>query len=195
MSPRSNSLACLLCAALLSAGAAHAERADRSKPIQLEADKVSLDDATQVGVFSGNVLLTQGTLSISGDEIVATQGKRGFERGLVTGNPAHFRQKPDRGNAYIEGSGARIEYNAVSGIIDIYGDADVKRGLEEVHGEHIVYDLHKETFQASGTHSNEPGGRVHVVIPPHAATSAPASSGDSLPIKPEFRLPSLEEKK
>ena len=42
-----------------------AEKADRDKPINLEADKVSLDDNQKVSVFEGNVILTQGTTKIT----------------------------------------------------------------------------------------------------------------------------------
>ena len=83
------------------AQAALAERADRNKPIHLEADRVTLDDAKQMAVFSGNVQMTQGTLAIYADQIIARQGPDGFEHGTATGAPVHFRQKRD-GSVYDE---------------------------------------------------------------------------------------------
>ena len=46
---------------------AGAEKADKEKPINLEADRVSIDDAKKVSVFEGNVVLTQGTLVMRAD--------------------------------------------------------------------------------------------------------------------------------
>jgi lipopolysaccharide export system protein LptA len=61
------------CCALLFAAAGHAEKADREKPINLEADRVTVDDARQTSVFEGNVVLTQGTLVIRGDRMEVRQ--------------------------------------------------------------------------------------------------------------------------
>ncbi|MBP8276802.1 MAG: lipopolysaccharide transport periplasmic protein LptA, partial [Propionivibrio sp.] len=44
--------------------AAYAEKGDREKPINLEADRVSLDDINKVQIFEGNVVMTQGTMQI-----------------------------------------------------------------------------------------------------------------------------------
>ncbi len=184
-------------AGVLFAGAARAERADRDKPVHIEADQVTIDDARQLGVFTGDVVMTQGTLSISGDQVIAVQGKAGFEHGTATGKPASFRQKREGLNEFGEGSGGRIEYDAVSGIMDIYGQAHVKRGQDDVRGDHITYDQHKETFQVtSGQLQLQPESkkeRVMVTINPKSTASA-VPPAESLPIKPETRLLPPEKK-
>ena len=48
---------------------AYAEKADREKPIHLESDRVTVDEAKQLALFEGNVVLTQGTLTIRGDRV------------------------------------------------------------------------------------------------------------------------------
>ena len=53
-----------------------AELADRDKPINLEADKVTVDDARHISTFIGNVRLSQGSLLILGDEIVVSRIRR-----------------------------------------------------------------------------------------------------------------------
>lgn len=197
MSRRNVSPALLLCAVLCGyAGVASAERADRSKPIHLEADQVSIDDARQISTFTGHVLMTQGTLSISGEQVIAMQGKQGFEHGTITGNPAGFRQKREGKDEYVEGYGARIEYDAVSGIMNIFGQAHVKRGQDDVRGEQITYDQHTEVFQVSGAPATLPGkGRVRVIIQPGAARASSATeAAEPLSIKPDTRLPDPESK-
>ena len=61
-------IACLALGAL----PALAEKADREKPMQIEADRVSLDDLNKVSVFEGNVVLTQGTLLVRADNAAAS---------------------------------------------------------------------------------------------------------------------------
>ena len=71
--------------ALLLALPAQAEKADRSKPIHLEADRVTVDDAKQVSTFTGKVVLTQGTLIIRGDRMEVRQDNEGFKNGITWG--------------------------------------------------------------------------------------------------------------
>lgn len=186
----------LLMGAALSAfaGTALGERADRDKPVHIEADQVTIDDVRQVGIFTGDVVMTQGTLSINGDQVEARQGQGGFEHGTATGKPAGFRQKREGTNEFVEGSGARIEYDAISGVVNIYGQAHVKRGQDDVRGDHIIYDARKETFQVTGgqpqQQQQQPGGkkeRVVVTINPKSASSS-VQPAESLPIKPDTRL-------
>src|SRR5687768_6901822 len=80
-----------------------AEKADREKPINLEADRVSIDDAKKVSVFEGNVVLTQGTLVIRADRMIVREDTQGFNHGTAYGNPVTFRQKRDGVDEYIEG--------------------------------------------------------------------------------------------
>lgn len=162
--------------------AAHAEKADRSKPIHLEADRVSIDDAKQINTFEGNVQLSQGTLRLRGDRMVVVQDKDGNMRGTATGQPANFRQKREGLNEYIEGYGQRIEYESGSEILNIFGKARITRAQDEVRGEHITYNARTEIFQVRGSQPDTQGesGRVHVVIQPRSkADDDEASSTES----------------
>src|SRR3989338_226181 len=164
-----------------------AERADRNKPIHLEADQVRIDDAQQISTFIGNVKLSQGTLLIRGGKIVVTQDKDGFKHGTAFGNTASFRQKREGLDEYVEGYGERIEYDTRADTVDFYVQARLKRGLDEVLGEHITYSAKTEIFQVNGGAGtgSSPPKRVRAVLQPksqEAAAVPPASGG--LPIPP-----------
>ena len=158
----------------------HAELADRNRPVHLEAEQVSIDDAKQISTFTGNVVLTQGTLEIRGDMLVVKQNSEGLQHGTATGKPASFRQKRDGVDEYIEGYGERIVYNSAKTTLDLFCNARMKRGQDEVSSEHITYNSTTEIFQANGLTANTPGaprkGRVRVVIQPknEAVPSTPA---------------------
>ena len=72
----------LALAALLSLAAApsHAERADRGKPVNIEADRVTVDDKNKIHIFEGHVVLTQGTLTIRSDKLVVSQDQEEIGR-------------------------------------------------------------------------------------------------------------------
>ena len=165
-----------------------AERADRDKPIHLEADQLRIDDAQQISTFIGNVKLSQGTLLIRGDKIVVTQDQDGFKHGTAYGNTASFRQKREGLDEYVEGYGERIEYDTRAETVDFYVRARLKRDLDEVLGEHITYSAKTEIFQVNGgsaSTESSPPKRVRAVLQPNSKEEAalpPAPGG--LPITP-----------
>ena len=168
---------CLLAALALPAAA---EKADRDKPVNLEADRVTIDDAKQLAVFEGNVVLTQGTLQIRGDRMEVRQDKEGFKQGTTWGNPASFRQKREGYDEYIEGWAARIEYDGRVETLQMYTRAQLKRAQDEVRGDYISYDARSEFFQVTGgpktATPDNPGGRVRAVIQPKSKDKpAPAA--------------------
>ena len=156
---------------LIFATAAYAEKADREKPINLEADRVTVDDARQIAVFEGHVVLTQGTLMIRGDRMQVRQDNDGFKHGTTWGNLAYFRQKREGYDDYIEGWAERIEYDGRADKMQMFNRALMKRGQDEVRGNYISYDATTEFFQVIGggpkaATPNNPEGRVRAVLQP-----------------------------
>lgn len=160
--------------ALASVGPALAENADRSKPINLEADKVSVDERSRQHVFEGNVALSQGTLLIRADKIVVTQDAEGFQRGVATGGPgglARFKQKREGRNDFVEGEAERIEHDGKNEVTEFFKRAFVKSGQDEVRGQYVKFDSRTENYTVTGggkeASTPAPGGsRVRAVIMP-----------------------------
>jgi len=142
---------------------AHAEKADRNKPLNIVSDKLNVDNANHVSIFEGKVELTQGTLRVIADKVVVTEDSAGNKRCVATGNLASFRQKREASHEYVEGYGQRIEYNAGTGTVDFFVQARVKRDRDDVRGDHITYSTQTEIFHVSGLSNS---GRVHATIQP-----------------------------
>ncbi|HCI52685.1 MAG TPA: lipopolysaccharide transport periplasmic protein LptA [Gallionella sp.] len=159
-------------------GLCQAERADRDKPIDIDADQVVVDDAKQISTFTGHVVLTQGTMVFRGDKVVVVQDKAGFQRGTAYGRTASFRQKREGLDEYVEGFGERIEYDTRADTVDFYIQARVKRAQDEVRGDHVTYNSKTEIFQADSKNSAAgTPGRVHAVLfpkPKEGAETKPA---------------------
>jgi lipopolysaccharide export system protein LptA len=169
----------------LAVGPALAEKADRDKPIEIEADSLTTNDAKKISTYTGNVILTQGTLVIRADKLVVREDKDGFQHGTSTGNPTTFRQKMEGKDEYIQGSAQRIEYDGRMDKVQLYGKAWVKRGEDIVHGDYIMYDASAEYAEVIGgpqtaTEGN-PQGRVRAVIQPKSAKNAPPKPEASTP--------------
>ncbi len=166
---------------------AFAEAADRDKPIELEADTVTVNDAKKTSTYTGTVILTQGTLVIRADKLVVREDKEGFQHSTSTGNPTTFKQKREGKNEYMEGSAQRIEYDGRMDKVQLYTKAWVKRGEDIVHGDYISYDANAEYAEVIGgtkSESNPGSGRVKAIIQPKnkpAATPKPSEQKSEAP--------------
>jgi lipopolysaccharide export system protein LptA len=109
-----------LCLASINPSYVFAEKADRDKPIELESDTMTSDDSKNTSVYTGNVILTQGTLLIKADELTIREDNQGFQHSTSTGNPSSFKQKREGKNEYIEGSAQRIEYDGRMDKVHLY---------------------------------------------------------------------------
>ena len=91
-----------------------AERADRDKPLQLEANRISIDDAKKIQILEGDVIVIKGTMMLRADRVVITEDQYGFQKGVAFGGKdglARIRQKREGKDEYAEGEAERIEYN------------------------------------------------------------------------------------
>ncbi|HYP67449.1 MAG TPA: lipopolysaccharide transport periplasmic protein LptA [Thiobacillaceae bacterium] len=162
---RKISLSCLL--AWLLINPAQAEKADRTKPINLEADSVTLDDLHKTGVYQGNVVLIQGTLMMRADKVDVTQDENGLKTVLATGNPVSFRQKRDGVDEYVEAYAPRVEFDNIGGLLELSGGARLRKGEDEIRGNVITYNTQTELYKVVGKQNAQtPAGRVHIVIHP-----------------------------
>ena len=173
-------LALLLCTCTLAP--AQAEKADRSKPLTIEADQPgTVDLLKQVVVFNGNVVVAQGTMSIRAERVEVRERADGYRSATAVGGagkPAVFRQKRDAVDETIEGSADRIEYDSRGDVVRFAGNAQVRRlrgstPADEITGAVITYDSGNETFSVQGSGAgaaSAPGApgssRVRVVLTP-----------------------------
>lgn len=176
----------LALALAVAAGPAVAERADRNKPMNVEADALRYDDLKQTSVFTGNVVVTKGTILIRGARIDVRQDPDGYQYGVVTAAPgklAFYRQKREGVDEYIEGEGETIEYNGKTDQVKFIKRAEMRRIrggslADEVVGSLITYDNTTDVFTVDGGPASPAiGGRVRAVLTPKPAASGPAASG------------------
>ena len=170
-----------------------AEKGDRDKPINLEADRVSLDDINKVQVFEGNVVMTQGTMVLRTAKLVVTQDADGFQKGVATGGRgglAYFRQKRDGKDEYIEGEAERIVHDAGTEKTEFFTRAWVKSGQDEVKGSYISYEAVTEKYLvtntggASKSATGEAQARVRAIIQPKGKATSDATASPPVTLTP-----------
>jgi lipopolysaccharide export system protein LptA len=172
----------ILLLALSVCAGARAERADATKPIDIEANQMAYDDVKQINTFTGNVVLTRGTLVMKGEKLVVSQDPAGYQYATLyapAGGKATLRQKRDAGpDSWMEGEAAdRVEYDNKTEVAKFYVNAKVrllegKKVTDEVQGQFISYDSRQEFYSVNNTPNgnSQPGaGRIRATIQPRNA--------------------------
>lgn len=194
-----------LAAAIAVPGVAHAEKADRSKPLVIESDRGStLDLQRQVTVLSGNAVISQGTMVLRAERIELRETPDGYRAASAIGapgKPASWRQKRDGpGEEFVEGTAERIEFDGRADTLRLVGNGQVRRSragqlADEINGASIVWDNVAEVFRVEGgavTPAN-PTGRVRMTLSPRAEGAA--SAPPPVPAAPLQPSRALEDKR
>ena len=155
---------------------AWAEKADRDKPTQIEANRMSADDVKRMTIFEGNVVLTKGTIAVRAERIVVRQDAEGFQLTSATGAPVRFKQKQDpkegeKEGRWMDGEALRVEIDERKQTLELFDNARVNRGGDEVAGAYIFVDQRSDFFQVTASKGGKEGqtsGRVTAVIQPKA---------------------------
>jgi len=224
MSAASFVLRCaVVLASALACGVAPAERADRNRPTLIEADKQAGDDLHQTAVYTGNVVLTRGTLRMTGDRLEAREDPEGYRIAVITataGKLASYRQRRDSPrpgiDEFVEGYAERIEYDERAETVKLVSRAVLRRlendqPRDESSGNLLTYDLRNGRFSGEGAGGSAAGDgsdrRVRTIIAPRideangtnagptSATPGAAVGAPAAPSVPLKTTPALEPKK
>jgi len=162
--------------------AAFAEKADRDKPTNIEADQLMHDELGQVSIFTGHAVLTRGTMVMRGARIEMREDADGYQYGVIFPEPnqrAFFRQKREGLDEFMEGEALRIEFDGKADRIKLIDNAEVRRYRGAVMGDQmtgklIIYENLTDVFSIDGQRTQEGGqgssGRVRAVLAPRSKT-------------------------
>ena len=173
----------LLATALAFTATASAERSDRDKPINFAGDAGDANLQARGGALTGNVIITQGTLSIRADRIVFRQNTDNSLSATAVGNPVAIRQKRDGTDEYYEGYAQRVEYDGAKELVELFDRALLKRGQDEIRSNYVSYNAGTEVFKAEGREGSVPdpagpGTRVRGMFQPRSDTTLPGKGKD-----------------
>ncbi|MFP4154280.1 MAG: lipopolysaccharide transport periplasmic protein LptA [Halothiobacillaceae bacterium] len=136
--------------------------ADRQEPIEIQADRKTTDYRTGVGRYEGGVIITQGTLRATADVATIYVEEDRFDRAVLTGAPATFREIDDEGRE-IRASAREAVYEAAAERVTLEGDAVVERDGDRLSSARIEYDMAKQVVRAEGGDERD---RVRLILMP-----------------------------
>jgi lipopolysaccharide export system protein LptA len=157
---------------ILTATMAHAAGQEEVEPIHIDARSVEANDKTGTVVYSGNVAVEQGRLSIQADRVEIKTRKNKTELVRATGKPAKLRQRPEGESGEIRAEADRVDYHVALRKVDLVGHVTLRRGEDLFTADVLHYDLNSKSLNAAGDDKGD--GRVHAVIQPKQSDAAPA---------------------
>jgi len=169
--------------AAIAAQSAFAEKADKDKPMNVEADSLKHDDQKQLTIFTGKVLMTKGTLVLRAARMEVKQDNQGNQVATLSAEPGErvfFRQKREGFDEFTEGEAEAVVYNSQADTLTLTQRAELRllRGqvvADRIQGQQILVNNTTEVFSVDGKTSlpgNTSGSqRVKATITPRPKTN------------------------
>jgi lipopolysaccharide export system protein LptA len=182
-----------------------AEKADRDKPMNIEADALKYADQQQLTTFTGKVHMTKGSLVLKAARMEVKQVGQGHQVAKLWAEPGErvfFRQKREGLNEYTEGESETVIYDSQADTITLTSRAEIRllRGsvvADRIQGHQILVNNTTEVFSVDGKPSTASGNgagsgsgsqRVKATITPRAKVNEPTSLPAGMQLKPSQRI-------
>jgi lipopolysaccharide export system protein LptA len=182
---------------------AWAEKADRDKPMLIEADAMRHDENKLLTHFTGKVVANKGTMVLRGARMEVQQDKEGQQVAHVWAAPnerVFFRQKREGVDEFTEGEGEIAIYDSRADVVTLIQRAEVRilRGTvlaDQINGQKIVFNNTTEVMTvdrpAPGTKATDPRDeRVRAVLTTRKSsqTASPQVQSAPSPSLPGLRV-------
>ncbi|GAC20593.1 lipopolysaccharide transport periplasmic protein LptA [Paraglaciecola arctica] len=157
--------------ALLFSADSYAGKDDFTKKIELASLYQNADGIAKRASYQGNVVIVQGSLKVSADELEIDASKgEGNEIFIATGNPAKYSQQQEDGSI-VTAHADKIEYHRQTRSLTLEGNAEIKQNSSSVKGKSIKFNMELEQIIAQG--SDQESGRVITTFQPVSKPKEP----------------------
>jgi lipopolysaccharide export system protein LptA len=143
---------------------------DRDLPMRITADKAERDDISGVTIYTGNVVLVQGTLKLESEKLTIYHTEEEPREIIAEGNPARMEQRPEVDKAIMYAKARVITYYKAEERVHLQTDGYVEQDGLVVTGDSIDHFIEKQLTKAISD-PNSKDTRVVVVIPPNELES------------------------
>ena len=143
---------------------------DRGQPLEISADQAELNEGEGFSIYSGNVVITQGTMNIEASSVKVTFNDDGIETLLATdGHHDGLAYMSQQSEPNAEGAsevmkawGKTIDYQVSAEYLTLLGRAKLIQQGNQFSGHEIIFDIPKDKVKATGGE----GKRVNMIFLP-----------------------------
>ncbi|GAB5414718.1 MAG: hypothetical protein Cons2KO_23210 [Congregibacter sp.] len=157
---------------------------DKFQAIEISAERAYRDDKAGFTVYSGDVILEQGTLTIEAEKLTIFHDREAADRIIAVGEPARMRQQPELEKGFVTASAGRIIYEKSRERILLRIDASIEQDGAIVSGESIDYFMAQQRVRANAS-KDDADARVQVTIPAEVVEAQSAEQDESSTAEPD----------
>ncbi|MGQ4880351.1 lipopolysaccharide transport periplasmic protein LptA [Billgrantia sp. LNSP4103-1] len=147
---------------------AMAQQRDAEQPVEVEADRLDLDDSAGTAIYTGNVDIRQGTMRLTGDRVEIHRNAAGeLSRATARGQRAYIEQQPDPDQPVVRGWGRTIIYHVAERRVELIDRAELHQGGDTFEGGYLEYFLDRRVVQARAEGEGVEGNqRIRMTLQP-----------------------------
>ena len=113
----------------------------------MESDSAKWDEESQKSTYRGNVVVTQGSMLLTGNLLVVTSQNNEIKKMIVNGEKATYKQKTKNGKI-VNSAAKQIEYYVDSSRVIFINDAVLTQSNNTVKSNKIIYMTNSENIIA-----------------------------------------------
>jgi len=146
----------------------YALETDREQPIRIQADAAIVDETKGSSVYKGNVIITQGTLQVTADEVEIFTADSEVIQIIAKTNKgsevlAHYQQQTNEAMDMVVANARKITYLVQEERLHLAGDARLQQVQDVFTGQLLYYDLGRGIVNLSSGGGSD---RVNMTINP-----------------------------
>lgn len=150
---------------------------ERNLPLHVESDYAVYSDVTQTSVFTGRVILTQGSMKIDADRIETIVDPEGYQYATATMDKnglVHFEQKRQGTNEVLKAQGQKLIFDGKQNLVVFSKKAQMRRLttqgklIDKIDSDELVYNQLTEVFESRAL--PDASGRSRIIITPKTQT-------------------------
>ena len=148
----------------------YALETDREQPIRIQADAAIVDEKKGSSVYKGNVIITQGTLEVTADEVEIFTADREVIQIIAKTNKgsevlAHYQQQTNEAMDMVVADAKKITYLVQEERLHLAGDARLQQIDDVFTGQLLYYDLGRGIVNLNSSGGSD---RVNMTINPNS---------------------------
>ncbi|KAA0014230.1 lipopolysaccharide transport periplasmic protein LptA [Billgrantia pellis] len=145
-----------------------AQQRDAEQPIEVEADRLDLDDNAGTAVYTGDVEIRQGSMLLTGDRVEMQRNAAGeLTRATARGDRAYIEQQPNPDEPVARGWGRTIIYHVAERRVELIDRAELHQGGDTFTGGYLEYFLDRRVVQARAQGEGVEGSqRIRMTLQP-----------------------------
>lgn len=126
-------------------------------PLQIRADKATIEQTSRQAIYLGNVILTQGSRVLHADKLEVKQDSQGrWDVIRATGNPARFTGNLDTNSQPVYGTAKTIYYYPDKQLVILEGGAVLEHEKDKFQGPTLSYEIDKRIISATKQSDERP---------------------------------------